>query len=185
MAEATSAAVEAAQGATDAPAAGAATSPSPREAALMAARAADDKKATDILVQHVAELVGETDYFVIATASNARQVSAIVDQVEDDLRTKAGLRPLHREETRDGSWELLDYGPFVVHVFQPETREYYRLEQLWNDAPVVDLAAEAGIEDVQYSERIAAFLRDRFAGTPSRDQADASADGAAAPVEQE
>ena len=58
----------------------------------------------------------------------------------------------------DGSWSLLDYGNIVVHVFMPETREYYRLEALWNDAPVVDLAAEAGLENLQYSERIAKLL---------------------------
>ena len=54
----------------------------------------------------------------------------------------------------------MDYGSYVVHVFQPETREFYRLESLWNDAPVVDLAAEAGLTDIQYSERIAQFLED-------------------------
>ena len=74
---------------------------------------------------------------------------------------QADVKPLHREDTRDGSWELLDYGSVVVHVFQPETREYYRLEALWNDAPVMDLAAEAGIEDAVYSDRIAALLGPR------------------------
>ena len=67
-------------------------------------------------------------------------------------------QPLHREGTQDGTWSLLDYGSFVVHVFQPETREYYRLEALWNDAPVIDLAAEAGLTDIEYSDRIAKML---------------------------
>lgn len=129
-----------------------------RACALIAARAADEKKATDILVQDVRELVGVTDYFVIVTAANNRQVNAIVDEIEEQLRKNAGEKPLHRENTRDGSWELLDYGAYVVHVFQPETREFYRLESLWNDAPVVDLAAEAGLTDIQYSDRIAQFL---------------------------
>lgn len=129
-----------------------------RAYALAAARAADDKKATDILVQDVRELIGVTDYFVIVTAANNRQVKAIVDAIEEALREQADLRPLHREETRDGSWELLDYGSFVAHVFQPETREYYRLESLWNDAPVIDLAAEAGLSDIEYSDRIAKML---------------------------
>ena len=133
---------------------------SSRECALIAARAADEKKATDILVQDVRELVGVTDYFVIATAANNRQVNAIVDEIEEQLRKLAGEKPLHRENTRDGSWELLDYGSYVVHVFQPETREFYRLEALLNDAPIVDLADEAGLSDVQYSERIAQFLED-------------------------
>ena len=133
----------------------------PREMAIIAARAADEKKATDIIVQNVGEIISVTEYFVIVTAANSRQVGAIIDEIEEAERTKANAKPLHREETRDGSWELLDYGSVVVHVFQPETREYYRLEALWNDAPVMDLAAEAGIEDAVYSDRIAAMLGDR------------------------
>ena len=129
-----------------------------KECALIAACAADEKKATDIMVQEVRDLIGVTDYFVIATASNDRQVEAIVDEIEDAVRTKAQMKPLHREGTQDGTWSLLDYGSFVVHVFQPETREYYRLEALWNDAPVIDLAAEAGLTDIEYSDRIAKML---------------------------
>ena len=129
-----------------------------RACAIVAAQAADEKKATDIMVQEVRDLIGVTDYFVIATASNSRQVEAIIDEVEDELREKQGVKPTHREGSADGSWSLLDYGDIVVHVFQPETREYYRLEALWNDAPVVDLAKEAGLTDIQYSERIAEML---------------------------
>lgn len=135
---------------------------SSREAALLAARAADAKKATDIVVQDVSELVGSTDYFVIVTAANSRQVSAIVDAIEEAMRKRTGEHPLHREETRDGSWELLDYGYMVAHVFQPETREFYRLEALWNDAPVIDLAAE-GFSGIEYSDRIAELLKKRAA----------------------
>ena len=137
---------------------------SARQMAIIAARAADEKKATDILVQEVGELISVTEYFVIATASNNRQVRAIIEEIEDAIRKEAHIHPLHREETRDGTWELLDYGSVVVHVFQPETREYYRLEALWNDAPIMDLAAEAGLTDVQYSERIAALLATRGDG---------------------
>lgn len=128
-----------------------------RELAIIAAQAADEKKATDIMVQEVTELIGVTDYFVIATASNDRQVEAIVDAIEEDLRVKGGAKPLHREDS-DRKWMLLDYGNIVVHVFQPEAREHYRLEDLWNDAPVMDLASEAGLTDVEYSERIAKLL---------------------------
>lgn len=131
---------------------------SSRECALITARAADAKKATDIMVQEVGALIGVTDYFIIATAANNRQVEAIVDEIEERLRTEAHVKPIHREGTQDGTWSLLDYGSFVVHVFQPETREYYRLEALWNDAPVLDLAAEAGLTDIEYSERIAKLL---------------------------
>lgn len=132
-----------------------------RELAIIAAKAADEKKASDILVQEVGELIGVTEYFVIVTASNNRQVNAIVEAIDEAIHKQAGLNPLHREETRDGSWELLDYGTIVVHVFQPETREYYRLEALWNDAPVIDLAKEAGLVDIQYSERIAQMLGEK------------------------
>ena len=134
-----------------------------RDYAIIAARAADEKKATDIVVQNVGELIGVTDYFVIVTATNNRQVHAIIDAVEEAERLQAKIKPLHREETRDGSWELLDYGSIVVHVFQPETREIYRLEALWNDAPVMDLVAEAGITDAVYSDRIAELLGERAA----------------------
>ena len=135
-----------------------------KDYAIIAARAADEKKATDIVVQNVGELIGVTDYFVIVTATNNRQVHAIIDAVEEAERLQAKIKPLHREETRDGSWELLDYGSIVVHVFQPETREFYRLEALWNDAPVMDLVAEAGITDAVYSDRIAELLGERAAG---------------------
>ena len=141
----------------------------PREMAIIAARAADAKKATDIVVQNVGDIISVTDYFVIVTAANSRQVNAIIDEIEEAERLQAHIKPLHREETRDGSWELLDYGSVVVHVFQPETREYYRLEALWNDAPVMDLAAEAGIEGAVYSDRIAAILNGQGADQASEE----------------
>ncbi len=130
---------------------------SPRECALIAAAAADAKKATDIMVQEVGVLVSVADYFVIATAANNRQVEAIIDEVEKAEREQADIKPLHREGLESGTWALLDYGSFLVHVFQPEARDYYRLETLWNDAPIIDLK-EAGITDAQYSDRIAKLL---------------------------
>lgn len=128
-----------------------------RKAAIAAARAAEDKKATDIMVQEVRELIGVTDYFVIVSASNPRQVDAIIGEIEDVLRKDFDMKPVNRELSRDGSWSLLDYGSIVIHVFQQDTREYYRLESLWNEAPIIDLAKE-GFEDLQYSERIAAII---------------------------
>ena len=130
---------------------------SSRECALIAARAADERKATDIMVIKVGDLVDVTDYFVIATGANTPHVEAILESVEEALRKEAGVKPASREETRDHSWEILDYGTFVVDIFQPEAREYYRLETLWNDAPILDLS-EAGIEYPEYSERIAKLL---------------------------
>ncbi len=131
-----------------------------RQAAIIAARAADEKKATDIMVQEVRELIGVTDYFVIVTAKNTRQVDAIIDEIEEKLLEEAALKPVHREVSSDGSWSLLDYGHLVVHVFQPETREYYRLETLWNDAPIVDLSKEPGFENLEYSDRIREMLEE-------------------------
>jgi len=129
-----------------------------RKLALIAAKAADSKKATDIIVQDVRKALIITDYFVIATGANHRQVDAIVEEIEKALRIEAGLKPMGREGMDELTWVLLDYGDMVVHVFQPEIREYYRLEALWNDVPVVDLK-EAGIEDPEYSERIAKLVK--------------------------
>ena len=131
---------------------------SARECALVAAKAADAKKATDIMVQNVTDLVSVTDYFVIATAANNRQVDAIIEAIEEAERKECGVKPISREGTEDGIWALLDYGNFVVHVFQPEARDYYKLELLWNSAPIVDLAEEAGLTDVVYSARISDLL---------------------------
>jgi ribosome-associated protein len=130
---------------------------SSRECALIAARAADERKATDIVVINVGDMVDVTDYFVIVTAANVPQVNAVLDNIEEKVRIEGHMKPISREETRDRSWELLDYGDFVINVFQPEAREYYRLETLWSDAPIVDLS-EAGIENPEYSERIARLV---------------------------
>lgn len=130
---------------------------SSRECALIAARAADERKATDIMVIKVGDLVDVTDYFVIATGANTPQVEAILDNIEEKVRIEGGVKPISREQTNDHSWELLDYGEFVVDVFQPESRDFYRLETLWGDAPIIDIA-EAGIEHPEYSERIAKLV---------------------------
>ncbi len=139
-----------------------------RTCALVAARAADSKKATDIMVQDVTELVGVTDYFVIVTASNNRQVDAVIDAIEEAERKECGVKPISREGLDSGYWALLDYGNFVVHVFQPEARDYYKLELLWNAAPVVDLS-EAGITDAVYSERVSDLLAKLASGQEVRD----------------
>ena len=128
-----------------------------RQWALIAAKAADEKKASDIVIQDVHDLISITDYFVIVTGRNDRQVDAIAEAVEDALREKAQAKPIGREGQGRCTWVLLDYGDIVVHVFQPELREFYRLETLWNDAPLVDVS-EAGIEAPEYSERVARFV---------------------------
>ena len=109
---------------------------------MIAARAADSKKATDILIQDVRELVGITDFFVIVTAQNNRQISAVLDAIEEAEIKEAGEKPFSVEGAQEGFWALQDYGDFVVHVFQPEGRDYYRLEEIWNDAPTIPFVSE-------------------------------------------
>ena len=113
--------------------------PEPRELALLAAAAAAEKKAEDLMVIDVAETLVITAYFVLATGRTDRQVRTIADEVEKVLRERAGVKPLGREGERDARWVLLDFGDVVVHVFQPDEREFYRLEKLWSDAPRVEL----------------------------------------------
>jgi len=110
-----------------------------RELALVAANAAADKFATDIVLIDVSERLVITDVFVIATGSNERQVEAIVDAVEEKLRG-AGVKPLRREGRRDGRWVLLDYAEIVVHVQHAEERVFYGLEKLWKDCPIIEFA---------------------------------------------
>ena len=110
----------------------------PRELAVLAATAAAEKKATDIVVLDVGETLVITNFFVVATGGTARQVSAIIDEIDVALKG-VGARVLGREGEAEGRWVLLDYGDVVVHVFQPEEREFYRLEKLWSDAWRVEI----------------------------------------------
>jgi ribosome-associated protein len=104
----------------------------------VAAQAASDKKAENIVAFDVSEQLVITDAFLLCSAANDRQVRAIVDEVEDKLRA-IGAKPLRREGERDGRWVLLDYAEIVVHVQHEEERSFYALERLWRDCPVVDL----------------------------------------------
>ena len=105
------------------------------EMATVAARAADDKVATDVVVLDVGDIIGITEAFVLASGSNTRQVRTICDEVELALKIEADLAPRSIEGLSDASWVLLDYGELVVHVFLAETRAFYDLERLWSDAP--------------------------------------------------
>lgn len=109
-----------------------------RDLAQAAALAASDKLATDVIAIDVSDRLALADVFVIASASNDRQVEAVVDAVEERLR---GLdaKPLRREGKRDGRWVLLDYGDVVVHVQHDEERAFYALERLWRDCPLLPL----------------------------------------------
>ena len=112
------------------------------ELAIAAVEAAAEKKATDLLVLDVSEQLIITDCFVLVAASNDRLVRAVVDAIEERLRT-LGAKPVRREGEREGRWVLLDYVDLVVHVQHAEEREYYSLERLWKDCPTVPLPEAA------------------------------------------
>lgn len=99
-----------------------------------AVKAALDKKATDVVVLDLRNAGGFTDYFVICTGGNPRQIQAIADSVEDTLRTELGERPALVEGVERSEWVLLDYFNFVVHVFSRDCRSFYGLERLWGSA---------------------------------------------------
>jgi ribosome-associated protein len=95
--------------------------------------AAQDRKAADVVVLDLRPAEGFTDYFVIATGQNIRQIHAIADSVRDSLAER-GQKPAHIEGGEKAGWILLDYFDFIVHIFSPETRSFYALERLWGSA---------------------------------------------------
>jgi len=107
--------------------------------ALTAAQAAADKKAEDIVILDVADQLVITDAFVVASAPNERQVISIVDAIEEQLlQLPEKAKPVRREGERGGRWVLLDYIDIVVHVQHTEEREFYALDRLWKDCPVIE-----------------------------------------------
>lgn len=103
--------------------------------AVAAADAADDKKATDLTILEVADLLALVDLFLLATAANERQLKAVAEHIEERLREAHDRRPLRREGTAAAGWVLLDYGDLVCHLFAAEERDFYSLERLWADVP--------------------------------------------------
>jgi ribosome-associated protein len=101
-----------------------------------AVAAAEDRKAVELRVLHLEKVSDFTDYFLICSGTSERQVQAIADSVQEKMREER-VRPLHVEGYNRGQWILLDYGDFVVHIFQEEPRRFYSLERLWGDAPDV------------------------------------------------
>ncbi|HFQ95745.1 MAG TPA: ribosome silencing factor [Anaerolineae bacterium] len=96
----------------------------------------DEKQAQDILLLDIHELAPFADYFVIATATSERQSKSLVEMLVDTLREQR-IKPLFIEGESQSGWQLLDYGEVIVHIFSPELRDFYRLEDLWHDAKVV------------------------------------------------
>ena len=109
--------------------------------AVVAARAASDKLADDIVAIDVSNHLVLTDVFLLCSAANDRAVRAVVDAIEEAL-LREGAKPLRREGESEGRWVLLDYNDIVVHVQQKEERVHYALERLWRDCPVIDLPPE-------------------------------------------
>lgn len=107
-----------------------------------ALNAANDKKALDPIVLDLREIASFTDYFVITSGTNVRQVQAIADEVVEQLK-KQGTRAARMEGYNTGEWVLVDYGDFIVHVFDSKSRQFYDLERLWRDAARVPLPADA------------------------------------------
>ena len=106
--------------------------------AKIAARAADDKQATETLVIPVGEILGITEYFVITGASNRRLVRAVAEEIEEQVREFCGRSPGRTEGHREQQWVLLDYGDVIVHVFLDEVRHFYEIERLYKDVPRVE-----------------------------------------------
>jgi ribosome-associated protein len=107
-----------------------------------AVRAAGDKKAVDLTVLDLRKAAGFTDYFVICSGTNPRQVRAIADAVIERL-SGDGVKPAHVEGYDRSEWVLLDYFDFIVHVFAPETRNFYALERLWGSAERIEISSIA------------------------------------------
>ncbi len=101
--------------------------------ARKAVEAAGDKQAADIVLLDARKVCSFADYFVICTGETERQIRAILDEVEHNLK-KEGVLPSHREGTVDSGWLLLDYGSVIVHIFATMERDYYQLDKLWSEA---------------------------------------------------
>ena len=113
----------------------------PEEIAPAVAEYAADRKALDIVQLDLRGIICYTDYFVICTGRTDRQAKAIHDAIHQGMKSDHGLLPRRVEGLTRRDWILMDYLDVVVHVFTPETREYYRLEQLWGEAPVQAVGA--------------------------------------------
>jgi ribosome-associated protein len=115
------------------------TEPESVARARVAVSAAAEKNGTDLAVLDVGDVLAIIELFVLASASNVRQVRTIVDEVELALTEYDGSKPISIEGLADASWVLLDYGDIVVHVFLDETRAYYDLDRLWGDVPRLEI----------------------------------------------
>lgn len=112
------------------------------EEVKLALKLASDKKAFDIVAIDLREVTSFAEFFIIVSGANARQVQAISDEINEQLKKQLKSRPLRIEGYQTGEWILLDYGDFIVHIFEKKQREIYNLERLWSDAKRVSLPEE-------------------------------------------
>ncbi|MFM9226605.1 MAG: ribosome silencing factor [Actinomycetota bacterium] len=115
--------------------------------ARIVATALDDKQGSEIVIIPVGEVLGITEFFVVSSGSNSRQVRAICDAVLDKVRTETGRSPLRSEGAGEQQWVLIDYGDVVVHVFADEARRFYEIERLYKDVAPVDWHPPTGTGD--------------------------------------
>ena len=109
--------------------------------ARLAAQAADDKQGSNTIVLNVGDVLAITELFVVTSASNTSQVRTISNEVSARIRKQLGLSPLHSEGISEQQWILLDYGDVVIHIFSEPTRQFYEIERLYSDVPVVNWRA--------------------------------------------
>ncbi len=112
----------------------------PKETALLLAKALDSRKGLDIRVLETGELTTLADYFVLCSGTSSTQIRALAEACEKAMKEQAGEDPHHVEGHRGGTWVLLDFSAVVVHIFNEEAREFYDLERLWSDAKPVDIS---------------------------------------------
>lgn len=124
-----------------------------RDIALYAARVAEEKKGTEVVLYDVRGLTDVTDYFVLATAHSRSQVRAIIETIRRELKNV--VQRVGHEGDAGGQWVLLDYSDCVIHVFSPQLREYYSLESLWGDAPKIDWNKEPEVVLPTVREKVA------------------------------
>ncbi|MEO6050611.1 MAG: ribosome silencing factor [Pyrinomonadaceae bacterium] len=109
----------------------------------LAIKCASDKKAFDMVALDLRDIASFTEFFIIASGSNQRQVQAIADEINEQLKKQLSSRPVRIEGYSSADWVLLDYGDFIVHIFNGESREFYDLARLWRDARIVEIPADA------------------------------------------
>jgi ribosome-associated protein len=112
------------------------------EKLLVAARAAADRKAAEMVAIDIRRIASFAEFFLICSGTSTRQVQSIAEEVQERLKSERGSRPLHVEGLEKSEWVLLDYGDLIVHVFVQESRDFYQLERLWRDADRVELPAD-------------------------------------------